>query len=83
MTENRTATHMVQVSLINDYDDVTDPAIAAELVLDLMGEARAVEYDGFPGSWLVAFTDDELAELKENRFFGRENDIRTLEAEWI
>jgi hypothetical protein len=52
-------------------------------VNELLGPDRAVEaFDFTVGSWLVEFTDDELAQLRENRYFGLDNDGRRLEAEW-
>lgn len=83
MTTKQITGNLVQVALDNNGDDVTNPQIAAEMVEALMGTAREVEYSGFPGCWLVAFTDDELAELRMNEYFGRNTDIWSLEAEWV
>jgi hypothetical protein len=79
---------MVEVGLMDvtpdgDEVEVTDATHAREVVNELLGPDRAVEaFDFTVGSWLVEFTDDELAQLRENRYFGLDNDGRRLEAEW-
>lgn len=72
----------VECWLVENDQDVTSLARASELVTELLGSPRETEQTGYPGAFLVAFTDSELAELIANRWFGREIETAKITAEW-
>lgn len=74
---------LVEVWLAENDRDVTSLARARQLVTLLLGSPRETEQVvGSPGAFLVAFTDDELAELEANGWFGRDLGTIGLSAEW-